>query len=690
MANQAIANPKTPSKATEAKPNIAGDIVKSLPTGAVASINELPQAVVNTVSFGSQLGEQVGNKLHNQYSSNPYTPEQQTQNIRNAAIQYQAPTLNQLTGGHLSAPIALGFAKTINALTPGSQLTDEDLIKAAQNYTPEQAQNALHTPETSSGEAAKGLATALPQMLATGVGPIAGALGYGGSSLASKYIPDSPVAQLLGGALGTGIGGATENAISLKPETVAPVSNNIISKTLQNDDVDPVAAQNKLASMGPDAMLADAAGENTRGIARAIANMPGKAREIATQALEERQAGQPDRITQAVTKGLGVDPTATAESTVQELIKQREDAAQPAYEKAFKSGPVISDRLNEFLEDPEIKGGLSRGIKIQRLESLANGEKFDPKDYGITDFNAAGDPVISGVPNMRLLDAAKKGLDAKISDNTDPVTGKVNELGRALTKVKGSFLNEVDNINPDYAAARKSFSGPSQSIDAINTGKDFIKNGGEINAKLLDNISDQDKPFFRIGVAQKISDVLQNTPDGADAVKRIFGTPAKRAALKSVFPDEESFNNFEKTVNNEKEFTKTYRAALQGSRTAPLAADIDDLSNQLSGKAKFAKAAVRHSLELAQRNAPARIIYGTGHLLNKLAQPKEMSEAQAVDLANRLFTPNGATVGQRPPIATANPRVNAYINSLMSATPYILPAAASPNTGGNNLQQNPQ
>lgn len=462
-----------------------------------------------------------------------------------------------------------------------------------------------------------------------------------------------------------------------KSQGVPPsVSDNLLTRAIGGDNATPDTVNNKLADMGPDAMAADAAGENTRGLARAVGNMPGPAREMAIEALEERQAGQSDRLTQAVTQGLSVDPKATTKTVVDKLVSDRETAAAPLYKDAFDVQNVYNDRIGEFLADPDVKTGIARGLKIQRLESLANGEKFDPNDYGITGFNEAGDPIISGTPNMRLLDAAKKGLDAQIADNTDPVTGKVNELGRALTKTKKSYVSELDKSNPKYAEARQSFSGPSQSIDAINSGKDFISNGGEINTDIIKNLSDNDKPFFRIGVAQKISDILQNTPDGADAVKRIFGTKAKRNALKSVFPDEESFSKFEKTVNDEKDYTKTYHAVTRGSRTAPMAGDIADTRTGFNKAVEAGANIAGHGAALAQRNILGKAVYGGGLLMNKLTQGKPLSEGQSVMLANKLFTPKSQQgVNPIPQIQPRTSLVGSYINHLMSGStnPMFIP-----------------
>lgn len=133
-------------------------------------------------------------------------------------------------------------------------------------------------------------------------------------------------------------------------------------------------------------------------------------------------------------------------------------------------GAVWSPRIQEFLDDPDFKPGIARGLQIQRLEALAKGQKFNASEYAVVGTAEDGSPIVGAVPNMRLLDAVKKGVDAIIKDNTDPTTGKVNELGRALTLAKKSYLKEIDEINPDYAAARAQFGTDSDALAAIQEG----------------------------------------------------------------------------------------------------------------------------------------------------------------------------------------------------------------------------
>jgi hypothetical protein len=228
------------------------------------------------------------------------------------------------------------------------------------------------------------------------------------------------------------------------------------------------------------------------------------------------------------------------------LNKSRSAQAAPLYEKAMNNGAVIDDRVNQFLADPILKQGITKGLQIQRLEALAENHPFDPKQYGIVGFNDAGDPIIGGVPNMRLLDAAKKGLDDIVEGFRNPLTGKLNldQFGRAVNNVRAGYVKALDAANPDYAAARSAWSGPSQSLDALHAGRGIFRGDSEMTAQKIGNLAPGDADYFRIGVLRAIEDTVNNSPNGAGALKSMLAKPKVQEKLAAAFQTPEDFQNF--------------------------------------------------------------------------------------------------------------------------------------------------
>ena len=132
------------------------------------------------------------------------------------------------------------------------------------------------------------------------------------------------------------------------------------------------------------------------------------------------------------------------------------------------------------------------GAKIAQTEAAAEGRAFNPAEY------FGPDGQIPETPSMRALDAAKQGLDDMLEKYRDPTTGKMSldSQGRAIEKLRQSFVANLDQLNPDYAAARAAYAGPSQSLDAMNMGKRALSNDPEVNAKIVGNLSPGDKQFY--------------------------------------------------------------------------------------------------------------------------------------------------------------------------------------------------
>lgn len=338
-----------------------------------------------------------------------------------------------------------------------------------------------------------------------------------------------------------------------------------IARALQRDNMTVDDLRTVLDNLGPNATLADAGGANLRGLAEVVAQTPGEGMQAA-QVLQQRMEGQGNRLSDAVNRGLsGADVVQTAD----QLAAKRASDAAPLYEAANATGPVHSDRIAEFLSDPIAKAGLRQGIEIQRLEALAAGKPFNPNDLAVVGFNDAGDPILGGVPNMRTIDAVKKGLDNILDQYRDPMSGRLvlDQRGRAVDAVRRSFLGEVDAANPIYAEARAAWAGPSQSLDAMAAGRDFTKLDPRVLRQQMQGMSPSDAEFYRAGVADRVKEMISTTRDGADSTRKIFGNDRIREQLRAVFPDDASFNAFAQDVEREALFARTRNQMLRGSQT---------------------------------------------------------------------------------------------------------------------------
>lgn len=211
-------------------------------------------------------------------------------------------------------------------------------------------------------------------------------------------------------------------------------------------------------------------------------------------------------------------------------------------------GAVWNPRIQQFLDEPILKTGLAQGAKIQRLESLAEGKPFNPTEYAITGTDEAGNPIVGSVPNMRTLNVAKKGLDAMVAAAKDPTTGRLSEEGKAIDGVRRAFLTELDKINPDYAAARQSWAGPTVTQEAFNKGLGIFSNRGGATGvnttpgalkDFLSTASDGEKEALKTGARTAFQQQMQTAPDQAGKAAMLASKEANQEKLAAILgPDE--------------------------------------------------------------------------------------------------------------------------------------------------------
>jgi hypothetical protein len=205
-----------------------------------------------------------------------------------------------------------------------------------------------------------------------------------------------------------------------------------------------------------------------------------------------------------------------AEADRQSTLGMFQKASQDATTNA--PGAVWSPRVQQFLDDPILRQGINKGLEIQRLESLADNKPFNPTEYGVTGTDTNGAPVIGNVPNMRLLDAGKRGLDAILREQyTNPNTQRVmltDPRAKAIDNVRRAYVGELDNLNPDYAAARGKAGDYLSAQTAFDNGSRMILNGNlpaRDFAQHFQTLSLAEQEAFKGGIANKLFNMAQNS-----------------------------------------------------------------------------------------------------------------------------------------------------------------------------------
>lgn len=371
---------------------------------------------------------------------------------------------------------------------------------------------------------------------------------------------------------------------------------------------DVMDAQKAANETGDKITLMDIGKKNLQGLAGSIYRAPGAAGAGMKEFLDARVASAKDGLQRGI-KGIA---EGSSYDTINQLYDARSKAAQPLYKEALDVGPISSDRLNQFLVDPDVQAGMRRALKNEKREAIAEGRPFNDADYAITGWNEAGDPIMGPVPTMKSLAVAKEGLDARIAEMKDPTTGRPTKDGVALMKFRNAYLGELDKLNPKYAAARQAWSGPTQSAEAVEDGRlHFSRKETDPQVKAeFDALSPGDKEFYRLGAAEAKLDQIKSAVDAGDKSKKVINSDKDRDRFRMLFDSDADAQKFIDSVERKRTAFDTRQKITGGSPTAERGAeDNSEAVEALMGAANTLKHAagqnwlgMAHSLYRTKRD----------------------------------------------------------------------------------------
>lgn len=365
------------------------------------------------------------------------------------------------------------------------------------------------------------------------------------------------VAPGLGNLVGRGVG----SMVSKLRGPTAPQSS--FARAATADGVTDVPAQ--LAKLGPDAMPMDL-GPNLQRQAGALAATPGKNQEIIRSSIANRQTGAGTRITESLDNALGqpVDTMVVAD----DIIAQRSAAAKPLYDAAYAKPVPFTKELEETLTRPAVASALKDAQGMAANEGI-------PSQQWFANIADDGSVTIKNVPDVRQLDLTKRALDDKISSAMR--SGNNNEA-RILTQVRDKLVKQVDEAVPEYAAARKAFSGPSGVLDAMDEGKAVFSKAmtpNELRTRLL-KMDDAQREAFIQGGRASIANIMGTARNDALAARNTFASGYNKEKLELLVGKEQA-NKMLGALDAEAAFTKTRDVVTGNSETEARSAARQDV-----------------------------------------------------------------------------------------------------------------
>ncbi len=373
--------------------------------------------------------------------------------------------------------------------------------------------------------------------------PVVGDLSRGVMNLAGKVAPGSQVKRQAG---------------------------RLLRRGMDDDDITVPAIRDALSRMPTAARIPDAPDRfsiGLRDLARHAATTSGG--KAAHRFLAERNEDQARRALEQVDRFL---PTQSLNDYLEETTLLRRESANRDYGAAYRQDLEMTEELKGFLRNKKIQEAWAGAVDIMEydgLDSRAFRDLVQVRD-GQTIFRR---------PTLEIMDYIKQSLDDQV--NSLYAAGQSTKAGRAKT-LRNDLRDYLDSVNPAYKEARSVYAGHSAAMEAAEEGKKFVLRPGTFDQGMLAKFGDHEMESFKVGVADALRFQINSTPDGGDAVAKIFNNPAKRDRLRTAFASDEDFAAFAQAMEDERQMALTSARATTGSRTAPMLSDADaaqDLSD---------------------------------------------------------------------------------------------------------------
>lgn len=361
------------------------------------------------------------------------------------------------------------------------------------------------------------------------------------------------------------VGGAVKRGLSKK--SAQDFAKLKVAEALARDaPKNPVAIEDAAAALrelGPEARIADAAGESTRNLLDTMATLPGRTKTLAEDAIRARQAGRGGRIVTAADEALGTGGRGFMDELT-DLAAAKKAESAPLYAQVSD----VRVRLTK-----EVKDLLARIPRSAWRDTAVIVKAETGKDLNI------GDLMKERSVPLSMLDSVKRGLYESAQGFKREGKGGV---GMPLDEVRRALIDKLDEISPKdlagksiYKSARETYGGFANLEDLLNAGKTAMRDDVMDVAAMTKGLDASQLQAFRIGALQALKAKV-GTESGQTSLLKFWKEPATQERLRVIFGDDKTFGKFVDALKREGTL-KRLEGVGRGSQTAARLANMGDL-----------------------------------------------------------------------------------------------------------------
>ena len=301
------------------------------------------------------------------------------------------------------------------------------------------------------------------------------------------------------------------------------------------------------------------------------------ARDIAIEKMTARAEGRPTRVFESA-EGF---PTSQRVDELMENIELDKTEAGQIYDKAYDVNFGAPDEIVTVLNGDSFKKS-AKGAITQINDQIASGDikpitvfktvtikgKKVKKRVSISEVDLRGTKNIKNTlettenPTM-VVDYMLRGLDDRIAKSKKPGER------RNMLNLKYKFLDEINEVNPNYIDARNTYSGAMSRQNSIEFGRDILNLKDDEFKTIINKMSQDEKEYFSVGAMEFIKEELSKPNLGA--LKNIkpgdFENKVTRR-LRFAFPSDDAYTKFASNLQDEinmLDLEKTGRLSLEQS-----------------------------------------------------------------------------------------------------------------------------
>lgn len=341
-------------------------------------------------------------------------------------------------------------------------------------------------------------------------------------------------------------------------------------------ETDPLArqrlSQNELAASqaaGGPATVMDVLGGEGRNLSRSAGNLSGGARDTLNRTLDERFETQGQRFVNWLNDRFSY-PNADAQQQAINHVERTVNRAN--YNRANQAGdrPLWSPELEQLAGSPAVQDAVRAAVTTGKDRAVTQGYggfnspvTVTPDGRLLLRRGPNGQPTY---PNLQFWDSARRELSGKAdaarrAGNNEDAT-RLGDLARQMNAA-------LDNLVPEYQVARQGAARFFGSENALEAGQNFVTQNfnNAQTRRVLANMSDTERRLFQDGFVSRYIDMLNNVPDRADVVRRIYNSPANREKIQIALGRERA-TELEAMIRVETIMQQGLRAVQGNSTTA--------------------------------------------------------------------------------------------------------------------------